>query len=332
MADSLTSIFSFTKPEVNVSTTWPTSLNGDLDTLDDLLARPKQTFNSPTVGATTTCDLSLARVFVFTVSQATTIAFTNVPSASFFTRTVLLLTNYQAFAVTWPGSVVWLRNYPPVGLLVGVNAVELFTKDGGTTWYGQEISAPQLIFDAPSASGQELVLLRRGGVNKFRVDSAGAISGNIGTSATIARVPLVVLTSSATTGSTGEVSLASFSVPANALATNNDAVRVKIYGNAVTQAAQLRVKFGASYVLNIAGGNNVGAAQIYQGEVVIRRSGAATQVSGGVMLVGTAIASNERATPAETLSGAVLVDIRGNTAVGGGVANLDLVTMEVLSA
>jgi len=109
--------------------------NADFDGIDAEIARPRLPFNSPTVGATTTCDLSLARVFVFTVSQATTLSFTNVPSASFACRIRLLITNGSAFLITWPAAVTWLAGIAPTFKASGVDEVELLTKDAGTTWY-----------------------------------------------------------------------------------------------------------------------------------------------------------------------------------------------------
>jgi hypothetical protein len=96
-------------------------------------------FLSPTVGATTTLDLNQstgARVFVFTVSQATTIAFSNVPSSSFACEVTLIITNGSAFTVTWPASVVWNELTFPFLKASGVDIVKLVTRDGGTTWYG----------------------------------------------------------------------------------------------------------------------------------------------------------------------------------------------------
>src|SRR5438128_11866490 len=86
-------------------TPWDVEVNADLDSIDAEIARPRIPPNSPTVGATTTCDLNLSRFFIFTVSQATTLAFTNVPSASFAVRIRLLITNGSAFALTFPASV-----------------------------------------------------------------------------------------------------------------------------------------------------------------------------------------------------------------------------------
>src|SRR5437879_1179267 len=103
-----------------------------MDSLDDLLARPKQTFNSPTVGASTTCDLSLARVFVFTVSQATTLAFSNPPSSGFAAFVDLLVTNGSAFVLTFPAAVTWLQGVAPSLQASGVDRIRMVTKDAGT--------------------------------------------------------------------------------------------------------------------------------------------------------------------------------------------------------
>lgn len=143
MADSTTSVYALVKPEVNVSTTWPTSLNGDMDTLDDIIARPKLAFNAPTVAATTTLDLSLARRFRFTVTTGTTIAFSNVPSSSFWTEVVVEITNGNAFALAWPASVVWLSGITPILKSSGVDFVYLATRDGGTTWYASLLGRAQ---------------------------------------------------------------------------------------------------------------------------------------------------------------------------------------------
>lgn len=138
-----------------------TQANGDYDSIDSELARPRWPFNSPAVGATTTCDLSLARTFVFTVSQATTLAFTNVPSSSFTTRVVCLITNGSAFALTFPASVNWLAGAGPTFRAAGVDVVELVTRDGGTTWYASKMTAGGIVYQNQSlttASAVEVTL------------------------------------------------------------------------------------------------------------------------------------------------------------------------------
>lgn len=149
MADTTTAIYALTKPEVGASAgTWGTKLNGDWDSVDTELSKPRYPFNSPTVGATTTLDLSLARCFVFTVSQVTTIAFSNVPSASFFCRVLAIITNGNAFALTWPASVVWLGGGTPTLKTSGTDVIELVTKDAGTTWYGARFDSQRDVLGA----------------------------------------------------------------------------------------------------------------------------------------------------------------------------------------
>lgn len=284
----------------------PWSHSSGLDAIDSEIARPRIPHNSPVVGATTTLDLSLARAFKFTVSQATTLALTNVPANTFYVRIFLLVTNGSAFVLTYPGSVVHVTGVAPSLQASGVDLLIGETWDAGTTWY-----------------------FRHAGKN---VTYSGTLKSGYGTSTSQAKPTQVAYQNQALqTGSTGEVSIASFSLPANALATNGDAVRIKLHGSAVTQAGQLRIKFGATYVFNAGGTNNIAAGSVYTEEVVIRRTGAATQISGSGLLVGTTVAT-ERTTPAETLSGAITIDVRGFTAVGGGVLNVDGVTIEVLSA
>src|SRR5436309_767746 len=102
-----TTVYGLTKHAAG-DTPWWNEVNANYDTVDAELAKPRIIFNSPTVGATTTCDLNLGRVFVFTVSQATTLAFTNVPSSSFAVEILLIITNGAAFVLTFPRSVTQL--------------------------------------------------------------------------------------------------------------------------------------------------------------------------------------------------------------------------------
>jgi hypothetical protein len=113
-----------------------------MDTVDDGLGRPKYTVVAPTynVGGTTTLDLGTtagtsAREFAFTVSGASTLAFANVPSASWSVPVTLYITNGSAFVLTFPAAVTWLALGPSSLRTSGVDVVDLRTHDGGTTWY-----------------------------------------------------------------------------------------------------------------------------------------------------------------------------------------------------
>lgn len=110
--------------------------------MDAELFKPRIGQSALTWAATTTVDLSLARVFTGTNTAISTIAFTNVP-ATFpngavvpVVRCTLIITNGAAFAITWPASVSWTRGAAPQFKASGVDVVELVTRDGGTTWYG----------------------------------------------------------------------------------------------------------------------------------------------------------------------------------------------------
>lgn len=281
MADTTTTTYALVKPEINVSTTWPTSWNANADALDTELGKPRYPFNSPTVGATTTLDLSLARTFVFTVSQATTIAFSNVPTSSFTTRVVCLVTNGSAFALTWPASVLWLAGAGPTFRVSGVDVVELITRDGGTTWYASKMTAGGVIY------------------------STGGLS----------------------TTSTSEVSLASVTTPANLLTTNGQELRVTVTGSEITQAGVMTVKWGAFNLITGA----VASGAFWRVEIVIVRTGAATQFATVTDLRNAAAVSISRVSPDQTLSSALLLDFRGSVTAGG-TFRYDTITVEFLGA
>jgi len=136
-----TTVYAIPKPTVaGDSGVWGGFLNTGMDTIDNEIARSRIPFVSPTynVGGTTTCDLNQttgARVFVFTVSGASTLAFSNVPSASFDCRVSLIIVNGSAFVLTFPASVTWLSGIAPTFKASGTDIVDLETKDGGTTWF-----------------------------------------------------------------------------------------------------------------------------------------------------------------------------------------------------
>lgn len=280
MANTPTATYGFNKPAQG-DTPWATTINNDWDAVDTEIGKPRLPFNSPTVGATTTCDLSAAREFVFTVSQATTLAFTNVPSASFAARIRLLITNGSAFALTFPASVTWLAGIAPTFKASGVDEVELLTKDAGVTWYATLRNLKPGVIAQP---------------------------GNLSTT------------------STSDVSLASYSLPANTLGVNGQSIRITMEGSAVTQQALPNIKFGATVVA----APIVLAGEVFKEVVDIARTGAATQVAIRLGFHGSGSSLLSRFTPTETLSGAVTIDVRGSVTAGG-TLNVDIVTIELLA-
>jgi hypothetical protein len=160
MADSTTTNFGFTKPEVGSSNdTWGTKLNDNWDDIDGYLndkapkASPAFTGNatfaadvtvSGTVKAQTyedtfaslasnTVDLSTATVFERSLAASATFAFTNPPANGTAFSFVLKLTS-NGNSVTWPSTVRWDNGNTPA--LSGVDVFVFLTHDGGANYYG----------------------------------------------------------------------------------------------------------------------------------------------------------------------------------------------------
>lgn len=306
MADTLTAVYALTKPEVGASTnTWGGKLNTDLDGIDSELARPRHPHNAPTVGATTTLDLALARVFKFTVTQATTIAFTNVPASTFAVRVRVHITNGAAFAVTWPGSVVWPGGTPPVLATSGTDVLEFETIDAGTTWRGV---ATHLVL-APVAD----TYVRRLGVDADR--------------------------SIVTNGA--EQTISSVTIPANLLNARGDAVRIqaRIRGNTGGFLVTFRVKFGAFTLATVSfdAGSGLGQGTL---DLVVTRGASANRFLASGFLATSASASGDQGyvfvyptmTPTESETSAIAVSVTGQSGVIGVDMFLDSLSVEHLPA
>lgn len=215
MADSATPIYAWVEPEVGASTdSWGGKVNGVMVNIENEIARTRIPFVTPAVAATTTLDLNQTtggRVFAFTVNQITTIAFSNVPAATFFARWLAKITNGGASAVTWPAAVVWEFGAAPTLATIGVDWVEFFTLDGGTTVYGHVVHANATATFSPIAVG---------------------------------------LLSNLTTVSGAEVSLGTISVPAGISNASTRAVRIQVRAQFSVASApnSLRVKYGGTYV------------------------------------------------------------------------------------
>jgi hypothetical protein len=280
MPDTTTAFFGITKPEPGGSSgSWDEKTNANWDTVDGELALPRLPYATPAVGATTTLDLDDARVFAFTVDETTTIAFSNVPANTWAVRVTLIITNGGAFAVTWPAAVTWLGGAAPVLETSGVDVIELVTNDGGTTWYGMTVDPRAKIGSASALARPLLALYQNHGLS---------------------------------TTSTSEVSLASYSLPAGALGTDGQSVRITVFGRAVTQAGTPNVKFGGTGI-----SLGVSAGTSFRRYITITRTAAATQsyVVDTVNNATPALIVN--GTAAETLSGAVTIDFRGSVTAGG---------------
>ena len=76
-------------------------------------------------------DLSAGEYFTKTISGATTITFSNIPSG--YSGWVLEITNGGSATVTWPTSVKWGGGVAAVLTAAGVDILVFTTDDGGTT-------------------------------------------------------------------------------------------------------------------------------------------------------------------------------------------------------
>lgn len=170
MADGTTTNYGWTKPEVGASTgTWGTKVDATYEDIDTDLkavsdaavaAQATATAALPKAGGVMTgrvdlftsqsaltalgniqttqaLSLALSNAFSATVIGAVTLSFTNVPSGTFVQGLLLKIINGGAFAVTWPGSVLWPSGTAPSLTASGTDVVALVSFDAGTTWYGR---------------------------------------------------------------------------------------------------------------------------------------------------------------------------------------------------
>lgn len=159
-----TANYSFNEPVVNGSTgVWGGELNANwasLDTLlkavsdvaDAALARAGGTMTGNLKALTLTytltdegtglsgavaLDLSTADFFVLSITGGVTLTFTNVPSTGSVVFVTLEITSNGA-GVSWPAAVKWSNGVAPTQS-GGTDIYTLYTRDGGTTWYGARV-------------------------------------------------------------------------------------------------------------------------------------------------------------------------------------------------
>jgi hypothetical protein len=154
-----TANYSWTTPTVGGSTgTWGTILNTLFTAIDSQVYSNETVADAamPKAGGTFTgeiknltdiytianasdfssaLDLNAANFFYGTCTGSQAISFSNVPSTGSAVFIVIEITN-GGLGISFPGSVNWPGGSTPTFTSSGVDIVTLYTRDGGTTWYG----------------------------------------------------------------------------------------------------------------------------------------------------------------------------------------------------
>lgn len=86
--------------------------------------------------AASNIDLSAGYLFTKTISGATTLTLSNVPTSGALASFSLLLTAGGSSVVTWWPNIKWQNNTPPVLSSTGQDILGFFSFDGGAKWYG----------------------------------------------------------------------------------------------------------------------------------------------------------------------------------------------------
>jgi len=78
-------------------------------------------------------DLAAANYFTMTITGATTISVSNVPSGTFATGLIMRIVN-AASQITWPAAFKFPGGTAPVLTTSGTDMLAMVTDDSGTTW------------------------------------------------------------------------------------------------------------------------------------------------------------------------------------------------------
>lgn len=128
----------------------PTFPNGTIVGTTDTQTLTNKTLTSPTINTPiitgtketqvalsgTAIDLSTGNYFTKTISGATTLTVSNVPTTGTAVSFILNLTNGGSATITWWSGVKWAGGTVPVLTTSGRDVLAFYTYDGGTTWSG----------------------------------------------------------------------------------------------------------------------------------------------------------------------------------------------------
>lgn len=154
-----------------------------------------------------------------------------------------------------------------------------------------------------------------------------------GTGTATARVGGVLyesVTTATTTGASEEI-LASYTLPGGTLSVDGRGIRIMASAThaANTNAASMRIRFGGIGGTIVASQSSSANSATYLYEIVIRRTGAATQISSGVMWV-SSTTGTFGAAPTQTLASDVSIVVTGITATAAGDVIFNSLSVEAL--
>lgn len=107
-----------------------------IDTFGNLVMATGSIREVRTAVAASDINLNLGNFFTRTISGATTLTVSNVPTTGTAASLILDLTNGGSAAITWWSGVKWAGGTAPTLTSAGRDVLGFFTHDGGTTWTG----------------------------------------------------------------------------------------------------------------------------------------------------------------------------------------------------
>ena len=109
--------------------------------VDKVVRKYSETVNVlGSISGSKTIDLNFGGIVTATIASSTTFTFANPAPTGMCCSFMLVLTNGST-NVTWPGAVKWPGGTAPTLVASGVDVLNFFTIDGGTTWRGSIIQA-----------------------------------------------------------------------------------------------------------------------------------------------------------------------------------------------
>jgi hypothetical protein len=94
------------------------------------------TNNIGSITGATTLNLADGELQYATMTGNVTWTFSGAPSSGKVGAVTLELTNGGAYTHTWPAGMQWQEGTEPTWTAAGMDVIEFYTRDGGTTWNG----------------------------------------------------------------------------------------------------------------------------------------------------------------------------------------------------